>query len=379
MNEIHMSESKLKRLESLDVARGFDMLWISGLSALVVSVCKALGYGPETAVARQMEHPAWHGFHFIDLVFPTFIFIAGISFPFSLAKQREHGVGTRKIVARIFKRIIVLFLLGLVYNGILKDGPASTVYGSVLGRIGLAWGGAALLTVFLRLHIRVALAVLILVGYWLVGVCLSAPDHSGASPLSMEGCFAGWLDRLLLPGKLTVPGVISYQGVLSTLPAVVTALLGVFTGEYIRLPRTSGERKSLVLVLASVFLLFAGLFIAFGCGRFSFPLNKILWSPSFTLVSAACSLALFAGCYFLTDVKGWWKRTLFFRVIGMNALTIYLVQRVVGFRPASSFLFGWLGSLAPAGWEPVVVDVGYIALCWLFLLVLYRNKLFFKV
>lgn len=69
----------------------------------------------------------------------------------------------------------------------------------------------------------------------------------------------------------------------------------------------------------------------------------------------------------------------FFRVLGMNALTIYLVQRVVGFRPASSFLFGWLGSLAPAGWEPVVVDVGYIALCWLFLLVLYRNKLFFKV
>ena len=370
---------KSNRLESLDVARGFDMLWISGLSAFVVSFCNALGYGPETAVACQMRHPAWHGFHFIDLVFPTFIFIAGISFPFSLAKQRERGVGTGRIVARIVRRIIVLFMLGLVYNGFLKDGPASTVYGSVLGRIGLAWGCAALLSVFFRPRVRVVIAVLVLLCYWLVGVCVSAPDHPGASPLSMEGCFAGWLDRQLLPGKLTVPGVISNQGVLSTLPAVVTALLGIFTGEYIRSSRDSGERKSLVLLLASVSMLLVGLLIAFGCGRFSFPLNKILWSPSFTLVSAACSLALFVVCYFLIDVKGWWKRTLFFRVIGMNALTIYLVQRVVGFYAARDFLFGGLASLFPDAWSPVVLRIGYIAVCWLFLYFLHRKGVYLKV
>ena len=374
-----MSETKSGRLESLDVARGFDMLWISGLSALVVSVCKALGYGPDAALVRQMIHPAWHGFHFIDLVFPTFIFIAGISFPFSLAKQRERGVGTAGTVGRIVRRMVVLFLLGLVYGGILKSGTASLVYGSVLGRIGLAWGFAALLTVFFRPRTRAVVAALILIGYWIVGVCVSAPDNPNADPLSMQGCFAGWLDRSLLPGKLTVPGVISNQGLLSTLPAVVTALLGVFTGEYIRSSRGSGERRSLVLLVSALGLLAAGLVVAFGCGKFSFPLNKILWSPSFTLVAAAYSLALFDLCYFLIDVKGWWRSTLFFRVIGMNALTIYMAQRVVGFRTASTFLFGWLGSLAPAGWGVVVVDTGYVALCWLFLYFLYRKNVFLKV
>ena len=374
-----MSDMKTGRLESLDVARGFDMLWISGLSALVVSVCKALGFGPETAVACQMEHPAWHGFHFIDLVFPTFIFIAGVSFPFSLAKQHAQGMGKSVTAVRIVKRMVILFLLGLVYNGILQNGPTSTVYGSVLGRIGLAWGCAALLTVFFCSRVRAFLAVLALLLYWGIGVWVSAPDHPGADPLSMEGCLAGWIDRRLLPGRLTVPGVISYQGVLSTLPAVVTSLLGVFTGEYIRSSRFSGEHKSLVLLLASAFLLISGLLIAFGCGPLSFPLNKILWSPSFTLVAAAYSLFLFAVCYFLIDVKGWWRRTLFFRVIGVNALTIYLVQRIIGFRPASSFLFGWASSMSPAGWSHVVVNVGYVFVCWFFLYVLYRKSIFIKV
>ena len=374
-----MSELKNGRLESLDVARGFDMLWISGLSGLVVSVCEALGYGKETAIACQMFHPAWHGFHFIDLVFPTFIFIAGISFPYSLAKQRERGVGTGATVGRIVRRMVVLFLLGLVYNGFFQNGPAATVYGSVLGRIGIAWGVAALLTVFFRPRVCAVVAVLILLGYWLVGVGLSAPDHPGAAPLSMEGCLAGWLDRQLLPGKLTVPGVISNQGILSTFPAIVTALLGVFAGEYVRSSRASGERQSLVLALAALVLLAAGLFVAYGCGPWSFPLNKVIWSPSFTLVAGACSLALFAFCYFLIDVKGWWRRTLFFRVIGMNALTIYLAQRVIGFHTASTCLFGWFGSLAPAGWDAVFVNVGYVVLCWVFLYLLYRKGVFLKV
>lgn len=367
------------RLASLDVARGIDMLWIMGLSSLVVSLCGALGHGPETAIARQMDHPAWHGFHFIDLIFPTFIFIAGISFPFSLAKQRERGLATSATVWRILRRALVLTLLGFVYNGALKDGLANVVWGSVLARIGLAWGAAALLTVFCGVRTRAAVAVAILVGHWAACVFLSAPDYPGASPLSMAGCFAGWLDRTLLPGRLTVPGVISNQGILSTFPAVVTALLGVFTGEYVRNAPSSGERKSAAMAAAAAGLLAAGLLVARGLGPWSVPLNKILWSTSFTLIAAACSLALFAACYFLVDVKGWWRRTLFFRVIGLNALTIYLVQRVVGFRAASAFLFGWAGSLAPTGWSDVVVNVGYVAICWAFLYFLHRHKIYLKV
>ena len=373
------SQGNGARLASLDVARGLDMLWIMGLSSLVVSLCGAFGYGAETAIARQMEHPDWHGFHFIDLVFPTFIFIAGISFPFSLAKQRERGLGTSAIVVKIFRRAIVLSLLGFVYNGALKDGLMNVVWGSVLARIGIAWGAAALLTVFCGVRMRLMVAILILTGYWAVCVFLSAPDRPGASPLSMEGCFSGWIDRMLLPGKLTVPGVITYQGVLSTIPAISTALFGIFTGEYVRNSSASGERKSATMAAAALGMSAVGLFAAYGCGSWSVPLNKILWSTSFTLVAAACSLALFTACYFLIDVKGWWRRTLFFRVIGLNALTIYLVQRVIGFRSASSFLFGWVGSLVPSGWSSVVVNVGYIAICWTFLYLLHKHKIYLKI
>jgi len=374
------TETNNGRLASLDVARGFDMLWIMGLSGLVIKVCAAFGYGPETAVAAQMEHLHWVGLHFMDFIFPTFIFIAGISFPFSIAKQRERGMSSAQSLAKIWKRAVILVLLGLVYNAILYHGPSKTVWGSVLARIGLSWGLAATLTVLVRsVRARVAVCAAILLGYWALCVFVGAPDNPTAGSLTMEGCFAGWIDRMVLPGKLTHPGVLSAQGVLSTLPAVVTAMLGVFTGEYVRNASASGERKSALMLLASVLLVAAGVLIAFGFGPYSFPIVKKLWSSSYVLVCAGYSLALFTVCYFLIDVKGWWKHYLFFQVIGLNAITIYLAQTIVGVRQSKELLFKWISTCFPAGWDEVVLQIGYIAVCWAFLYFLHRRKIYLKV
>ena len=368
------------RLASLDVARGFDMLWIMGLAGLVVKVCAAFGYGPETAVAAQMEHPHWAGLHFIDFIFPTFIFIAGISFPYSIAKQRERGMTAMQSLAKIGRRTVTLILLGFIYNAMLCSGPADTVWGSVLARIGLSWGLAATLTVLVRsVRARAGICAAILVGYWALCVFVGAPDNPFADNLSMEGCFAGWVDRMLMPGRLTHPNLISSQGILSTLPAIVTAMLGIFTGEYVRGGAASGERKSAVMLGASAALVAAGLFVAFGCGSYSFPIIKKLWSTSYVLVCAGYSLALFTICYFLIDVKGWWKRYLFFQVIGLNAITIYLAQTVVGMHHAKEQLFAWIASFFPAGWDAVVLQVGYIAICWAFLCFLHRRRIYLKV
>ena len=368
------------RLASLDVARGFDMLWIMGLSELVVKVCAALGYGPESAVAAQMEHLHWEGLHFIDLVFPTFLFIAGISFPYSLAKQRERGLSTGAVLKRIWRRVFVLFALGLVYNGILCRGPGNVVWGSVLARIGFGWGLAATLTVLVEsVRVRVLVCAATLLGYWALCLFVGAPDNPTAGSLTLEGCFAGWVDRMVLPGKLTHPGVLSAQGVVPTLPGACTALLGIFTGEYVRQASGSGERKSATMLAASVGLALAGLLVAFGCGAYSFPIIKKIWSTSYVLVCAGYSLALFAICYFLIDVRGWWKRHLFFQVIGLNAITIYLAQAIVGFHQAKELLFGWLASLVPGGWNAVVLQAGYVILCWCFLYFLHRRKIYFKV
>lgn len=368
------------RLASLDVARGFDMLWIMGFGKLVIAVCGAFGYGPDTAVAAHMDHPMWEGLHFIDFIFPTFIFIAGISFPYSLAKQRERGVSASRTLLKIWKRALVLVLLGSIHNAVLCKGPADAVWGSVLARIGLSWGAAATLTLLLpRFRARVLISAAILLGYWGLCVFVGAPDNPSAGPLSMEGCFAGWVDRMLMPGRLTHDGVISAQGILSTVPAVVTAMLGIFTGEYVRGAAASGERKSAVMMSASAVLVLAGFFTAYCCGPYSIPIIKKIWTTSYVLVCAGYSLALFAVCYFLIDVKGWWRSHLFFRVIGLNAITIYLVQSVVGVRQAKEMLFGWVSSLFPAGWDAVVLQFGYVAICWTLLYFLHKRKIYLKV
>ena len=159
-------------------------------------------------------------------------------------------------------------------------------------------------------------------------------------------------------------------------PAIVTALLGMFTGQFVRLPeeKVSGGRKVLYLLGASVVLLAAGLLWSK-----VFPINKALWSSSFVLVVGAYSVAMFALFYWLIDVKGWRRWTTFFKVVGMNSITIYLAQRIINFGGIRDFFFGGLAGLFPEPVGNVILDAAYIAVCWLFLYFLYKKKVFLKV
>ena len=150
-------------------------------------------------------------------------------------------------------------------------------------------------------------------------------------------------------------------------------MLGMFAGELLR-SALSGGKKVLILLASSVAMVGCGLLMSL-----SIPVVKALWSSSFVLVAGGCSAALLALFYFVIDVKGWRGGTLFFRVIGMNAITIYLVQRVVGLHAASEFLFGGAAALLPAAWQPVGLALAYVATCWLLLYFLYRKNVFLKV
>ena len=366
------------RLVSLDVLRGFDMMFIMGAPAVLTLTLTALGCRCE-GLEEQFRHVAWHGLRFYDTIFPLFLFLAGVSWPFSLAKRRARGDSTARIVRKIVSRGLTLALLGFVCNGLLKFDFGSLVWGSVLARIGIAWAVAAALSVFLDVRKRVAIAGIILLAHWAVCVLVVAPDAQGLDPLSMEGCFAGWLDRTLLPGRLTHPGVISNQGILSTFPAVVTAMLGVFAGEFLRRDDLSGNRKTAGLAVGAALLAVLGVLTSVGFGRWSMPFNKILWSSSFTLVVGGYSAAMLAIFYWLIDVKGWWRRTLFFRVIGMNSITIYLANRILGFRCFADFFFGGVSSLLPSAWGAVVLSAATLAFEWLFLYFLFKKNVFLRV
>lgn len=362
-----------ERLMSLDALRGFDMLFIMGFASLVVAVCGLWPSAATDAVAASMSHVAWDGFAHHDTIFPLFLFIAGVSFPYSVAKQRAGGMSEGRIYVKIVRRGLTLVVLGVVYNGLFKLDFENLRIASVLGRIGLAWSIAAVLYLNFGVKTRAAIAVVVLVGYGALSALVAAPDTAGAGALTFEGNLAGYIDRQLLPGKL-IYGTFDPEGLLSTVPAVVTAMLGMFTGEFVKRGGMPGGRKTLWMAAAAAILLAAGL-------AFSgvLPVNKKLWSSTFVCVVGAYSLGMFALFYYLIDVRGWRRWTLFFRVVGLNSITIYLAQRIVGFGRISDFFLGGIASKCPEAVAAVISSAGYVAVCWLFLYFLYRKNVFLKV
>ena len=363
-----------QRLQSIDALRGFDMLFIMGFSGLVVALCSLFPNGSECWLAQTMHHVKWHGFAHHDTIFPLFLFLAGLSFPFSYAKQCSVGATRRQIYLKIVRRAAILFLLGLIYNGLFKFNFENLRVCSVLGRIGVAWAVAAMLYINFGRTARIAICGVVLLAYWLVVGYIPAPDFEGADPLSMQGSIVGYVDRLITPGRLYNDNIFDPEGLLSTIPAIVTAMLGIFTGEYVRSEKHSGSRKSLTMVVAAIVMLALGLL-----WNTVFPINKNLWTSSFVLVVGAYSLAMFALFYYLIDVRGWSRWSFPLQVIGMNSITIYLAQKIISFRHCNKFLFGGLATHLPEEWGTLLLKAGYVVVCWLFLYILYRKKIFLKV
>ena len=191
-----------ERLMSLDALRGFDMLFIMGFASFVVAVCGLWPSAVTDAAAASMSHVAWDGFAHHDTIFPLFLFIAGVSFPYSVAKQRAGGMSEGRIYAKIVRRGLTLVVLGMVYNGLFKLDFENLRIASVLGRIGLAWSIAAVLYLNFGVKTRAAIAVAVLAGYGALSALVAAPDAAGAGPLTFEGNLAGYIDRQFLPGKL---------------------------------------------------------------------------------------------------------------------------------------------------------------------------------
>ena len=364
------------RLLSLDALRGFDMLFIMGLTPVVAGLCNALGFGDGCWLASQMHHVKWHGFAQHDTIFPLFLFIAGAAFPFSFAAQVAKGRTRAQICLKLLRRMAILVILGAVYNGMLRNGFDNLRWASVLGRIGLAWAGAGLLYVFCGVRTRLAVSVTILVGYGLSLALFTAPDAPpGADPFSMQWCIVGWIDRHLLPGRLYL-NTFDPEGLCSTLPAIVTAMLGMFCGDLLRSSRpslTGGRKVVLMLAVAVSFAIVAALFAPL-C-----PINKNLWTPTFVLAAGAYSVAMLALFYWIIDVKEWRGWSFPLRVVGMNAITVYLLQRIVDFDAVSKFFVGGVAGLLPSAWCGVVVAAGHLVACWLVLWFLYRKNTFLKV
>jgi len=365
--------SKAIRLASIDALRGFDMLMISGGGAFIFLLGGKTGIDFIDAVALQFEHPEWNGFTFFDFIFPLFLFLAGTSMAFSLTGGLAKGIGKQELAIKIFKRMLILIILGILDKNAPIDifDPAHIRYGSVLGRIGLATFVGALLYMNYSWTTRLYLGVGILVLYYLALILIPVPGY-GAGDLSFEGNLVGWFDRNFMPGKLK-QGTYDELALLTQFPALCLTIFGSLAGDILLASYTAGEKLKRHIILGAVGII-SGLI-----WNSIFPINKHLWSSSFIMLTSGMAFILLAVFYWVIDVKGYKRWSFFFRVIGMNSLVIYLAVRFVDFNASSKLLFEGFYKYAPENWHEVYNALGGFVLVWLFLYFLYRNKIFVKV
>lgn len=361
-----------ERLYSLDTLRGFDMFWIIGGGSLLGALSKATEWGWVEVLNRQMHHVPWEGFRFFDLIFPLFMFISGVAIPFALTSRLEKGVAKSVLVKKIFKRMVLLVLFGLVYNGVLRDGFAEMRVASVLAQIGIAYFFASLIVIYTStLKARIFWLVGILSGIAMLQFLVPVPGF-GAGIFTPEGSVNAWIDQHFLPGRL-IYGTYDPEGVLCIISAISVTLMGSFAGNTLRDKQGTPNKKTKGLLIAGAALVAIALLLSP-----VYPIIKNIWTVPFNLLTSGISFLILAAFYYIIDVKGWKRWTLFFRVIGLNSITIYVGGRIIDFWHASEFLLGWLGT--PLGdFGQVVIILGVIAIEWWFLHYLYKNKIFLRV
>lgn len=362
------------RLMSLDALRGFDMLWILYPTYPIFhTLLVALGL-KGCALDLQMTHPDWIGFTFYDTIYPLFLFLSGVSFPFSLASSRRKGLGNGRIAWKIVRRAIILVLLGSTIFGSLRLDPKTLTLFSVIGRIGISCGVASFLYMAFGRRVRIGICAGILLVYWFLPFVVACPGAApDALPYASPGaCIYSWLDDHFWPRPLFGAG---FAGLF---PMVATAMIGMFAGEWLRGEATGG-RKARGLVVGAAVCVVLGVLAATAFGRFSVPVIKNIWTSSFALVSAGYSLLMLALFYWLIDIRGWSRWSFFFRVIGMNAVFAYLASRTIfPWKPTMNFLFGGVMARCPELWGNLVGELGYLAVYWLLLLLMYRKGIFLK-
>lgn len=368
-----------KRLRSLDALRGLDMLLIVGLDRLIHSIAKVSEADWVASLSEQFYHVPWEGVRIYDMIFPLFMFIAGVAIPFSMQKKLaaiEAGeAGLAKLWLGIAKRVLLLVILGFFYNGVFAASETAPRFVSVLGQIGIAWGLAASVFVLARkVWVKYAILGGVLVAVAVAQLLVPVPGV-GAGQLTADGSINAFLDQLLLPGSLH-GGSFDPEGVLCIFSAFGVTLAGALMGERIRRVSERDSQWQEVLLWFAVAL---GLVLAgWLCWELGYPPIKKIWTSSFNLWVIGISVGLMGLFYWIIDVLGWWRWSFPLQVVGQNPLTIYLAFRMVSFYSISNLIFGRLASHFDEA-APVVLWTGVLLIELGFLYFLYRQKWFLRV
>ncbi|MDB5258107.1 MAG: hypothetical protein JWM14_2802 [Chitinophagaceae bacterium] len=357
------------RYASVDILRGLTV-------AVMILVNNP---GSWQHVHPWLLHAKWHGCSLADLVFPFFLFIVGLSIVFSLSKALAAGADKNKLALKCIKRSLILIGLGLFLNLFPDFDFIHLRFPGVLQRIGIVFGLASLLFIYLSEMQRRGLAAFILIGYWLLLAFIPVPE-TGEVSLEKNQNWASWVDQLLLQGHMWKYSLTwDPEGVLSTFTALVTVLLGISTALYMQRP--GSPIKGLAL--------FGGASIVVGLAwSLVFPMNKALWTGPYVLFTAGIALILLSLSVYLFDEKKIETGTLPFRALGANPLTAYfgaeLLARVLNCIKIHNFtfweyLFATCSQFLPALTASFVLALAMVLLWVLVTIFLYQKKIYIKI
>ena len=346
-----------------------------------------------------MKHAAWNGFTPTDLVFPTFLFLVGVSTVFSTQARLKQGVSKASIFFHTVRRTIMLFLFGLIVNSFPFFHLSTMRFYGVLPRIAVCYFFVATLYLISPgWKDKVALLVAVLIGYWLLMRFVPVPGFGlpgrDVPLLDHDGNLTAWIDRQIFSAPHLYEHTRDPEGLLSTLPALGTALIGLLTGLWLRTSHTLTEKARAIAVAGISGLALGGIW------NIWFPINKKLWTSSYVLFAAGCSLVLLALSIWIVDIRTQrdenadpekrYRRFMPLLVFGVNAIAAYILSELLPgalglfhVRPGVN-VFGWfysgiLSVVPNVAFASLLYSFAYALACWIPMYFLYKKRIFLKI
>ena len=380
-----------KRLESLDALRGFDLFCLVVLEDFVHKLGDAIDAPWYQPVMDVFTHKSWEGFSPWDLVMPLFMFMAGVTIPFSMEKYRKSAAADapsanlprKALWKRLTRRFILLWVLGMACQGNLLGLDPNRIYlfSNTLQAIAVGYLFSAVIFLHTRWKTQIGIAVALLLAFWAAMEFITIGNFGGGD-YTPQGNLAEGIDRLVLgrfrdaarveEGKVVFAGWYTYTWILSSLNFVATVLTGVLTGELLK--STLKERKKVWLLLG----MGASLVVLGWTWGLVHPVIKHIWTGSMVLVSSGYSMLLMGLFYGWIDVSGHHRHLTLLKVYGMNSITAYAVSHIISFSSISRSLFHGLEQYI-GDYYAVLIHLSNATILFLILLFMYKKKIFLRV
>lgn len=373
-----MDKDQSTRLISLDVFRGLT------IAAMIL----VNNPGSWSHVYGSLRHAEWHGWTIADLIFPFFLFIVGVAIVYSFSEKLEMGVRKHSLYTKVIRRTLILLALGLFLNGFPLFELSTLRIPGVLQRIAICYFITAVIFLNSRWKGQLAVATGLLLVYWAIMEWIPVPGV-GAGLYEKGSNFAAYIDSLFFKGHMW-PETKTWdpEGIISTIPAISTTLFGVLTGHWLKSNKTPLEKTCWLLIIGSAASIIGALW------HFWLPINKNLWTSSYSVFMAGLALICLGTIYFVVDVRGWKKWNQPALVYGMNAIAVYVLAGITTrllyltkFSTAdgntetaktwiySNLMVSWLGDYNAS----LAYAIAFIIVMYLCMLILYKKNIFIKI